>query len=223
MDRLLGAWFTGLGAADRAALQGRGTRRQYRAGSTLFYEQDLSDWVIIVTAGRVKVSATTADGRDVVLGICGPGELLGELSALDASPRSATATAIDAVNAQVITSEEFRAFLVSTPEASLALLRSLSARLRESDRRRVEFVALDSVGRVATQVVELVERYGVADGNGSTRVDIPLTQDDLAGMTGASREAVGKALQLFRRRGWITTARRSITVLDLDGLRSRSI
>jgi CRP/FNR family transcriptional regulator, cyclic AMP receptor protein len=222
VDGLLRAWFAGLPAAERAALHGMGNERRYRAGSTLFHEGDLSDWVILVTAGRVKISSGTRDGKEVVLTICGPGELLGELSAIDANPRSATATAIDAVDAQIVTGEEFRVFLAASPMASLAFLRSLSGRLRDSDRRRVEFVGLDSVGRVATQVVELAERYGVNRDDGSTQVDIPLSQDELAGLTGASREAVGKALQLFRRRGWIQTARRSITVLNVDALRSRA-
>jgi CRP-like cAMP-binding protein len=83
-------------------------------------------------------------------------------------------------------------------------------------------VALDSIGRVACQVVELAERYGTVAEDGAILVDLPLTQHELAGMTGSSREAVGKALQLFRRRGWILTARRSITVVDVEALRSRA-
>jgi CRP-like cAMP-binding protein len=222
MEALVGSWFTGLPAAERADLHQRGSQRRYRAGATLFLEGDLSDWVALVTDGRVKVSAATTEGKEVVLAVCGPGELLGELSAIDASPRSATATAIDAVHAQVVTGEKFRAFLAESPRASLAFLRSLSGRLRDADRRRVEFVALDSVGRVATRVMEMAERYGVVMADGTTRVDIPLSQEELAGLTGASREAVGKALQLFRQRGWIRTGRRTITILDVEGIRSRA-
>jgi CRP-like cAMP-binding protein len=146
--------------------------------------------------------------------------LLGELSAIDARPRSATATAIDPVKAEIVTGDEFRKFLADNPRASLGFLRSLSARLRDSDRRRVEFVALDSVARVATRVLELAERYGATLADGSMHIDIPLSQDELAGLTGTSREAVGKALQLFRRRGWIATGRRSITVLNVQALQS---
>jgi CRP-like cAMP-binding protein len=169
----------------------------------------------------VKISAATTDGREVVLAIYGAGDLLGELSAIDARPRSATATAIDPVDARIVAGEEFRAFMAASSQASLFFLKSLSGRLRDSDRRRVEFIALDSVGRVATQVVELAEQYGVGLPDGTILIDLPLSQDELAGLTGASREAVGKALHLFRSRGWMSTARRSITVRDLDGLRSR--
>jgi CRP/FNR family transcriptional regulator, cyclic AMP receptor protein len=218
----LGGWFAQLPATERAALYSRGTARRYRAGATLFQEGDLSDWVVLVTAGRVKVSVTTADGKEVVLGVCSAGDLLGELSAIDARPRSATATSIEPVDACVVPGEEFRAFLAGSPQASLMLLRAVSNRLRDSDRRQVEFIGFDSIGRAATRIAELAERFGVALPDGSIHIDIPLTQEELAGLTGTSREAIGKALQLFRRRGWITTGRRSITVVDVEGLRSRA-
>jgi len=216
-----GSWFVALPVTERAALHGRGGTRRYKPGTVLFHEDDLSDWVLVVNTGRVKISVTTRDGKEVVLGICGPGDLLGEMSALDAYPRSATATAIDAVEVRLIQGADFREFLAGSPGATMAFLRSMSGRLRDSDRRRVEFLALDSIGRVASRVVELAERYGSEIDGGSTRIDIPISQEELAGMSGASREAVTKALHLFRRRGWISTGRRSITVSDLEALRAR--
>jgi CRP/FNR family transcriptional regulator, cyclic AMP receptor protein len=202
-------------------LHATGVRRSYRSGSTLFHEGDSSDWVVLLTAGRVKVASATPDGRDVVLAVCSPGELLGELSAIDGQLRSATATALAPVEARVIPAEEFRAFLGSCPHATLLLLVSICARLRVTDRRNVEFVALDSVGRVAARLVELAEQFGVPAGGG-VRIDMPITHDVLAGWTGSSREAVSKALRLLRTRGWITTARRSVTVIDIAALRARA-
>jgi CRP/FNR family transcriptional regulator, cyclic AMP receptor protein len=217
-----GGWFALLPAAERAALQGRGTLRRYRPGSTLFCEGDLSAFVLVLTEGRAKVSMTTPDGKDVVLAVCTPGEVLGEVSAIDGSPRSATASAIDLVEARVVAAEDFRAFLAVSAPAALALLVSVCGRLRTEDRRRVEFVALESVGRVARRLVELAEQFGVPCPDGGVRIDVPITQEDLAGWTGSSREAVGKALQALRRRGWIATGRRQITVADLEALRARA-
>jgi CRP-like cAMP-binding protein len=217
-----GAWYARLPASERSALHAQGTTRRYRAGATLFHEGDTSDWVFLLSEGRVKVSSTTADGRDVVLAICVPGEILGELSAVDGSPRSATATGIETVEAQVVDGAAFRSFLASSAPAAVALLVAVCGRLRESDRRRVEFVAMDSVGRVAGRLVELAEQFGVPAPDGRIRIDVPITQDDLAGWTGSSREAVSKALRTLRDRGWISTGRRTITVVSLRGLRSRS-
>jgi len=72
-----GGWFAGLPAAQRAALHSRGTTRRFRAGATLFHEGDPSDWVVLLTEGRIKIASLTADGRDVVLSVCAPGELTG--------------------------------------------------------------------------------------------------------------------------------------------------
>jgi hypothetical protein len=121
--------------------------------------------------------------------VLGPGDLLGELSAVDAGPRSATVTAIDPVKAGIITGEGFRDFLAANPAASLLFLRAVSSRLRDSDRRRVEFVGLDTVGRVAGRLEELAREHGVGSAGGGTSIDLPLSQDELAGLTGASREA----------------------------------
>jgi CRP/FNR family cyclic AMP-dependent transcriptional regulator len=129
---------------------------------------------------------------------------------------------MDPVEARVIQGADFRQFLASSTSAALLLLVSVCGRLRVSDRRQVEFVALDSVGRVAARLVELAEQFGIVGSDGRIRIDVPITQEDLAGWTGSSREAVGKALHNLRGRGWIVTGRRAITVVDLDGLRSRA-
>jgi CRP-like cAMP-binding protein len=215
-------WFALLPARERAAFHDRGVDRRYQPGATLFHEGDLSEFVVVVLKGRVKVSVATPNGKEVVLAVRTPGEVLGEVSALDASPRSATATAIDAVEARVVAGEEFRQFLAGSPPAALALLVSVCRRLRTSDQRRVEFVALDSTGRVAGRLVELADQFGVPSPDGGIRIDVPITQEELAGWTGSSREAVGKALQTLRRRGWILTGRRRIIVADLEALRSRA-
>jgi CRP-like cAMP-binding protein len=87
----------------------------------------------------------------------------------------------------------------------------------------VEFVALDATGRVARRLVGLAEEFGTPGADGSVHIDVPITQDDLAGWTGSSREAIAKALSALRSRGLVTTSRRSITVLDLEGLRARAM
>lgn len=208
---------------DREAFEQSATRRAYPSGSTLFHEGDPSDWVLGIVEGRVKVSALTAEGREVVLAVCGPDEVLGELSAVDGRPRSATATAIDQVVALMMSVDDFAAYLVRHPSAALVLLRSLAARLRDADRRDVEYVALDSEGRVAARLVELAERFGTTHVDGGVHIELPMTQDELAGWTGCSSESVGKALHRLRGRGHIDTGRRSITVLDVDALRRRAV
>ena len=122
-----------------------------------------------------------------------PGDLLGELSALDGEPRFATVSALEPIEALIVPSERFTQFLEKHARLAILLLQTMTRRLRESDKKRVEFGAYDTPGRVARRLVELVERYGEPQGP-SVRISLSLTQDELAGWTGSSREAVSKAL-----------------------------
>lgn len=213
--------FSSLAPAELEALRARGGKRIYRRGDTLFHAGDASDHVLLLLAGRVKLSYFTADGGEVVLAIRAPGDLLGEFSALDGEPRSATATAIDPVESISLSAAEFGAFLEEHPRVSLLLLRGVIGRLRDADRKRVEFGAYDTVGRVARRLVEMAERFG-KPADGGVRIDLPLSQEELAGWTGSSREAVSKALRVLRARGWIETHRKGITVRDPGALGRRA-
>lgn len=206
---------------DREALYARGTRRRYASGAMLFHEGERSDHVMAVLSGRVKVSYFTPDGKEVVLAVRGAGELMGELSALDGDTRSASATALEPVEAVILRADEFTTFLASNPRTAMLMLRMVSRRLRDADRKRIEFAAHDSVGRVARRLVELAERYGEKGPDGLV-IRLPLSQQELAGWTGSSREAVSKALQTLRGRGWIETGRRQIIVRDLAALEERA-
>ena len=189
-----------LGALDREqsmALRQLGVPRRFRKGHALFHQGGSSDRVVVLLSGRVKVATVTEDGKEIVLAFRGPGDLLGELAAIDGEPRSATVEAIEPVEALAIAAPDFRSYLIAHPEVGVLLLQMLSRRLRDADRIRVEYGAHDTVGRVAARLVELAERYGEPVAAG-LRIGLPLSQEELAGWTGASREAVSKALQTLR-------------------------
>jgi CRP-like cAMP-binding protein len=211
-----------LSTVELEDLISRGVRRPFRRGSFIMTEGEASDHVVVLLSGRAKVSSYTADGKEVVLAVRGPGELLGDFSALDEGARSATVAALEAIEALVIPADRFKLFLEDHPRLAILLLQTWSRRVRDADRKRVEFGAYDTPGRVARRLIELVERYGEGDG-AKVRISLSLTQDEIAGWTGSSREAVSKALREFRDRGWVTTGRRSIVVLDVDALRTRAL
>ena len=107
----------------------------------MFLEGDLGGTVIAIHAGRVKVFSTSDDGYGVLLAVRGPGELIGEFSAIDDGPRSASGTALERVDAQVVPADVFRRFLAETPGAGFTMLRVVVERLRDSDRQRLELGA----------------------------------------------------------------------------------
>jgi CRP/FNR family cyclic AMP-dependent transcriptional regulator len=206
-----------LDPVERADLEKLGALRRYRRGDVLFHQGDDAGAVVVLLDGHVK-AAMLNDGREVILAFPGPGELLGELSAVDGEPRSGTVRAVDDVEALVIPGSVFRAFLEHRPRVALVLLRSITARLRAADRQRVDYAVNDVVVRVAGRLVELCDRYG-AEEEAGIDVGLGITQDELAAWAGASREAVAKAMSLLRTLGWVQTERRRIIVLDLPALR----
>jgi CRP-like cAMP-binding protein len=210
-----------LEAEDWAALQTRGQRRKIPRDAVLMYEGEPGDRVLVLLAGRVKVTSTGDDGQETLLSIRGPGEILGELSFLDDQPRLSTVTTLEPAEILAVPSGEFGRYLDQRPRIALVILRMLSARFRDASRKRVQFRELDTVGRLAARLVELSERYGEVTSEG-TIISLPLTQEELGSWTGASHAGVDKALQTLRGLGWIETQRKRIVVRDIDALRHRS-
>ena len=210
-----------LSEADRATFLDRAGRRSFKAGSTLMHEGGLGAEVLLLTRGRVKVASTTAEGREIVLQFCGPGELIGELSAIDGQPRSGTLETLEPVEALALSAAEFRTMSEQRRSFATALLQILVRRFRDADRRRVEFAAAHTLGRVGARLIELRDRHGEPV-EGGIAITLPISQEELAGWTGSSRESVAKALHTLRDLGCIRTERRRITVLDEEALRRQA-
>ena len=208
--------------ADRAALEAIGTARRSPRGHAVLAQGQVADRVLVLREGRVKIVASTPTGAEAVLTFRGPGALLGEQAVIDAAPRAATVVAVEPIEYLAVPASAFRAYLERRPAVALALLSMVSIRLRDSDRRLAQFAGADTLGRVATRLLELCEEHGESDGNGGVTITLPLTQEELASWTGASLEATAKALRSLRGLGWIATGRRTITVNDVEAVRARA-
>ncbi|MFI6366755.1 Crp/Fnr family transcriptional regulator [Nocardia sp. NPDC050630] len=192
-----------------------GIRRQWPAGSLLLREGELSDHVVVIEAGRVKVSSSASSGKQVLLAVRGPGDLLGEFSAIDGRARSATVTALSPVTAIVVPGKVFRALLINDGKATFSLLRMVVSRLREADLQRLDYGAYTVSERLARLLLDYAGRYGQTDDD-RVVITLPLSQTELAHATGASREAVAKALKRLRELGAVKTARRRVELLQPD-------
>jgi CRP-like cAMP-binding protein len=210
-----------LGREDADELLRRVRRRKVHKSQPLLVAGAAGDDVVIVLSGRVRLVAFGADQREVVLAIRGEGELLGDMAALGARRRSASAVALDDVEAGFLRGDQFREFLRDRPDAALVLIRMLVARLADASQDLVDLATQDSVGRIAKRLLELSSEHGVP-ADGGMRIELSLTQDELARWTGATRETVSRALRLMRQLGWVSTDHRTITVLDPAALRQRS-
>lgn len=174
----------------------------------------------MLLGGSVKIHTTTVEGAEVVLGFSGPGELLGEISAVRNTVRSANATAMDDVDGVVVAVSRLRSFLGRHPDATVALLDLVLARLSVADVRRMEFASAESLARVAARLVELAERFGAPTAEGAIEIALPITQEELASWSSSSLESTGRALRTLRGLKLLETSRRRLTVRDLAGLRA---
>lgn len=208
---------TGTGGLLAGVLRSEGRPVTLRRGQALFTEGDRGGRAFLIERGWVMLSSVAPSGREVVLGLRGPGDVIGELSALDDAPRSASGVAVGQVNAVVAPGSAVLGAL-SDQAVAMDLLRVLAVRLRDADRKRLEFASLDTLGRVAWRLRELSERFGVQAVDG-IEIELPLSQEQLASWCGASREATVKALAALRSLGCISTGRRSVLIRDGEALR----
>lgn len=208
-----------VGPQDLQDLLALGTERRFAPGAFLLLEGDPSNHVLLLIEGQAKVYRVAPDGSRLLVAIRGPGDVLGELAALggEDAARGATVEALEPTRARVLSAATFLTFLGQRPQACLALARNVRARLADADRIRVETVVYDATTRVARCLVDLALRHGVR-----SEPDGPLTlrisQEELAGWVGASRESVARAMRSLRNRKFILTRYRQIQIIDLDGL-----
>ena len=207
-----------LDPADQLEIVSEGRPMTLPAGATLLFEGDLSDRVIVVLSGAVRVFATASNGREVLVTVAGPGEIMGEMSAVDGLAHSASVNTLAEADVILVPAASFRVVMQRNARVAFAVATRLTRELRRNLQQRVGIEALDVPTRLAQTIVALADRLDVrAEG-----VELPVSQRELAESCGASREAVTKALATFRTRGWVSTDRRSVTVLDLEALRARA-
>jgi CRP/FNR family cyclic AMP-dependent transcriptional regulator len=212
-------FLSALAADELAAFRASGRVQRYANGQPIFHEGDDPGGVVALVSGQVRVSVMGVGGRDVVLRFSTPGELVGELAAIAGRPRMATVTAVGPVEAIAMRRVEFQRFISDHPRLAPLVFERLATLLADADRQLVDFATRDVTARIARRLLELVQQGGVHDETG-VRITLPLSQDELASWTGASREAVSRSLHLLRGLGWVETGRRELKILTIEGLRS---
>jgi len=192
-----------------------------KRGEHLYDEGAVDDKLYAVIAGKVKLTRTSPDGREVLVRVQGPGELFGELAMFDPEYRTSTAAAITDSRLAVIAHDDLRHVLCTRPSMAMLLLKELAQRLRNLTETTTGLIFTDVPGRVARALLELADKFGTEQDNGIL-VNHDLTQEELAQYVGASRETVNKALADFANRGWLQLSAKAVLLTDLDRLRRRA-
>ncbi|MDQ1373265.1 MAG: family transcriptional regulator, cyclic receptor protein [Actinomycetota bacterium] len=180
----------------------------------VFAEGDRADDLYIVREGRIAITIRSQDGRESVVALMERDDLFGEMPFFDGEGRSADARALEPAELLAVPYQALRDVLEERPKLLWKVTELMARRLRATDAALADSMFLDVTGRTAKRLVELS-----ADAD---EFVLPVTQEELAGMVGASRERVNKAISAFIRLGWIEQSDRRYRILDREQLTRRA-
>ncbi|MEV6619572.1 Crp/Fnr family transcriptional regulator [Amycolatopsis sp. NPDC051106] len=205
-----------IGREALAELRTKGFTRRFGENDQLFMEHDSSGSVFLVESGLVKVYVTAGNGKELILGIYGRGELLCELSAMDRLPRSASGRGRTGGTITEIPGAEFRAFIGRHPAAMQHVLRTVQIRLHRADRERLSYLSDGVRMRVVRKLLDWAGQYGRQSAEG---VEIAgFSRRDLSQSVAASEKTVDDVLSTLTAEGAIATDKKWFLLRDIDGL-----
>jgi CRP-like cAMP-binding protein len=203
--------FKALSSADVDRLLSYARVTRYRAGSEIFSKGDPGTSLMAVLEGTVRISSPSATGREIILNLIRPGDIVGEIALLDGRERSADAFAMTDCELLVLNRRDFMPFLRDRPEVCIKLIELLCQRLRHTSEQveQLSFWSLES--RLAEALLRLCEDRDKTSGAPSS---VHITQRELGNMVGGSREHINKHLQAWQKAGLIELGKGAIVIRD---------
>ena len=199
-------------AVERVAAAAQ--QRTLRRGDVLFHESDPGEELFVVESGRIAIANKSFDGRESVVALMEAGDVFGEMSLFDGQGRSAEARALEPSRVYAVPFEPLRAIFREQPDLLWTVVELLAKRIRNMDVALADSVFLDVTGRTAKRLLELA--------GGNDEFQLPITQEELAGLVGASRERVNKAISSFVRLGWLEQRERKYKITNRIQLERRA-
>jgi CRP/FNR family transcriptional regulator, cyclic AMP receptor protein len=192
--------------------------RRFRRNQMIFQKEEEGSSMMAVLIGRVRISAVSADGKEVTLNVIKQGEVFGEIALLDGKPRSAAATAAEETVLLVLERRDFLPMLAANPDLAQRLLVVVCDKLRRASLALEDFALLDLPERLARLLVNLAEEYGRHTAAGII-IDVRMSQRDLSTWVASSRESINKQLKAWRDEGVVELEAGLIILRQPDVLR----
>lgn len=197
-----------------ARVAAKGSTVRLERNDTLFNEGEEAFDLYVLLRGRVGIGRSSPDGRESIVALMEPADVFGEMALFDDEPRSASARALERSEVLRLPFDVVRSELDARPELLWDVVGLIARRLRATDESLADAMLLDVTGRTAKRLLEL---SGEAD-----EFILPITQEELAGLVGASRERVNKAISAFIRLGWIEQGDRRYRIVNRERLAQRA-
>ncbi len=209
-------FFSELEAKDLAAIRDVAEVRPFQKGKLLFCEGDRGDALYLVLKGKVKATLLAEDGREIILSLLGPGEIVGEMALFDVEERrSATVETLEDSELMVLSGQAFLDVMASRPGIATNVIRTLSQRLRDTSCRIRNLVFLDTYSRVGRYLVELARKQGRELADGSLLVMRP-THQEIANYLGTTRETVSRAMRDLQEQGLLKVVGRRVILYRVN-------
>lgn len=192
-----------------------GTQKNYKKNETIFLENDPGTALFFIISGKVKISRTSDDGKEVILSIISENDFFGEMAILDGMSRSASVIATEDSELYIIKREDFLELIKKHPEVSITLLSELTSRLRAADMKIKSLSLKDAEGKVATVILQIADDVGKIK-RGVVEIEKLPLQQDLANMAGTSRETISRTLHSFVKKGMIELEGSKLRILDYE-------
>ena len=206
--------FRDLGPDALEIIGGAASLRSFARGDVVFSLDDDPTELFVVESGRVAIANRSDDGRESLIALMERGDLFGEMPLFDGLPRSAEARALEESTVIAIPYDPLRQVFEAEPGHLWRVVELLAGRLRITDEALADSVFLDVTGRTAKRLLELAGE--------SDEFELPITQEELAGMVGASRERVNKAIASFIRLGWLDQSDGHYTITNRQQMTIRA-
>jgi CRP/FNR family transcriptional regulator/CRP/FNR family cyclic AMP-dependent transcriptional regulator len=193
--------------------------RRFDKHQVIILAEEEGDALFIISSGQVKVSIVSEDGREVILSLLGTGSVFGELSLLDGKPRSANVVATENTDLYMLRRSDFLQLVYKVPQIAVGLLAELAARLRKTDRKIGGLALLDVTSRISETLLQLADEHGTETDDGVLLKSRP-THQQIANMSGTTRETVSRVLKRLEKQGYISTEGRTITIVHEEDRKS---
>jgi CRP-like cAMP-binding protein len=209
--------FAGLSEEELDAVAEYAVSKKFPARRQIFHKGDQGTEAYAIVSGRLKVVTESSDGKEAILSIMEPGEVFGEVAMLCGGRRSATVQTLERSELLVLHRRDLLAVFDKHPAIAVSCLAALAERLVRITETMEDVMFRGLPSRLARRLLALADAYGEEQGD-DVRIDLRLSQSELAGMVGTSRESVNKQIKTWEREGWVSHDRGEVVLHDRAAL-----